>query len=83
VFTFCRNTDSNVQKTFYPQPPQGGFIKLQNINKSPLGDLGVGLGKETFMTRSLGTDYQIKQNDNKNALIKVINKNVKKWGKVE
>jgi len=37
---------------FYPQTPQGGLYNLLDLNKSPLGDLGVNMRRLVFSTPS-------------------------------
>jgi hypothetical protein len=47
------NNDGISKIDFYPQTPQGGLFKSLYSNKSPLGDLGVDLSKNTFEPVSL------------------------------
>ena len=44
---------------FLPPAPQGGYRKVLNISKSPLGDLGVNLTGRAFETASYWLIIQI------------------------
>jgi hypothetical protein len=49
---YCKGHEVVSNVNFNPQTPQGGLYKLLSFSKSPLGDLGVDLRKQTFETTS-------------------------------